>query len=415
MEQTRHTRWPASDINRWYKRQPLWVGANFTPSTASNQLEMWQAATFDPARIELELGWAERLGMNTMRVFLHDLAYEQDPAGFKSRVDRFLTIAARHHIKPMLVLFDSCWDPHPEIGPQRAPAPGVHNSCWVQSPHIDALMDETQHGRLETYVKDILTTFSKDTRILAWDVYNEPDNVNHHTYNDPKQKWKYVEMLLEKTFAWAREVGPSQPLTSGIWNGDWQEHGHLNKVEQMQVDHADFITFHSYLPPEGFARQVAQLKRYQRPVVCTEYLARENGSTVQGILGVAEKHQVGTFCWGFVDGKTQTRCPWQSWGDHVSMGQLAAAPENGASTATGERLWFHDLLHADGTAYQPAETHCIKRLTAHQPGWPDQPKATPSWAGQWSSKIAPQAIVPATAADTNWRSSELHHRAPRHR
>src|SRR5688572_24137605 len=97
-------RWTEEQARAWYAKQPWLVGANYIPATAINELEMWQADTFDPKRIDTELAWAESIGMNTMRVFLHDLAWKQDAPGFRKRIDTFLSIAAKHKIKPMLVL-----------------------------------------------------------------------------------------------------------------------------------------------------------------------------------------------------------------------------------------------------------------------------------------------------------------------
>src|SRR5919205_4602346 len=142
-------RWSEQKANAWYRKQPWLVGSNYTPASAINELEMWQADTFDPQRIDQELGWAESIGMNTMRVFLHDLLWQQDAAGFQKRLDQFLTIASRHHIRPLLVLFDSCWDPVPKLGKQHAPVPGVHNSGWVQSPGDKALADPAQVPRFK--------------------------------------------------------------------------------------------------------------------------------------------------------------------------------------------------------------------------------------------------------------------------
>src|SRR5260221_9872158 len=125
-------RWSDERAKEWYAKQGWLVGSNYNPATASNELEMWQAETFDAKRIDLELGWAEGIGLNTMRVFLHDLPWQQDAAGFTKRIDTFLQIAAKHHIKPLFVRFDSCWDSEPRLGKQHAPRPGVHNSGWVQ-------------------------------------------------------------------------------------------------------------------------------------------------------------------------------------------------------------------------------------------------------------------------------------------
>ncbi len=176
--QTPRQRWTEAQANAWYAQQPWPVGADFLPSNAINELEMWQADTFDPATIDRELGWAEAIGMNTMRVFLHNLLWEQDPKGFQQRIDAFLVIAARHHIRPVFVLFDSCWEPFPKLGPQHPPIPGVHNSGWVQAPGAAVLADPTQYPRLESYTKGVIGAFANDPRILAWDLWNEPDNGN---------------------------------------------------------------------------------------------------------------------------------------------------------------------------------------------------------------------------------------------
>ena len=190
-------RWSEAQANAWYAQQPWLVGADFFPSTAINELEMWQADTYDPATIDRELGWAEGIGMNTMRVFLHNLLWEQDAAGFKKRIDDFLTIAARHHIRPVFVLFDSCWDPLPKLGPQQPPIPGVHNSGWVQSPGAEALDDEAEYPRLKTYVQGVMGAFANDPRILAWDLWNEPDNEGGGDYAklEPKNKEALVAEL----------------------------------------------------------------------------------------------------------------------------------------------------------------------------------------------------------------------------
>src|SRR5439155_15600494 len=183
-------RWPEAKAQAWYAQQPWLVGSNYVPASAINQLEMWQEATFAPDEIDRELGWAEAIGMNTMRVFLHDLLWDQDAAGFRKRIDRFLTIASRHRIRPVFVLFDSCWDPSPRLGPQHPPIPGVHNSGWVQGPGAAALADSSQQPRLKAYVQGVVGAFAKDDRVLAWDVWNEPDNTNGGSYatQEPKDK-----------------------------------------------------------------------------------------------------------------------------------------------------------------------------------------------------------------------------------
>jgi hypothetical protein len=343
-------RWSEEKANAWYQQQPWLVGSNYIPATAINELEMWQAATFDPRQIDKELGWAEGLGMNTMRVFLHDLLWEQDAEGFKQRLDQFLAIAAKHHIRPILVLFDSCWDPMPKLGKQRAPMQGVHNSGWVQSPGAKALEDPSQVSRLKAYVQGVVGAFSPDKRILAWDVWNEPGGFQYGYYEqqEPKNKVELVKALLPQAFAWARSAKPTQPLTSGLWQGDWRKSG-PTPMEVIQLQNSDIITFHNYNWPEDFERRVAWLEQYHRPIICTEYMARSAGSTFDGVLPIAKKHHVGAINWGLVVGKTQTNFPWESW-DHPYV--LNQPP-----------VWFHDVFKADGTPYREHEVELIRQLT----------------------------------------------------
>ena len=344
-------RWSEKAANDWYRKQPWLVGSNYIPSTAVNQLEMWQADTFDPARINLELTWAEDLGMNTMRVFLHDLAWQQDAAGFKRRIDRFLGIADKHRIRPILVLFDSCWNPFPQPGRQPAPRPGVHNSQWVQSPGAKELMDPAMHPRFLEYAQDVVRTFAGDKRILAWDVWNEPDNTNASSYgtSEPAGKREAVMAVLPTAFKWARAGNPTQPLTSGLWTGDWSAPEKLSPMEKKQIELSDVVSFHNYDSPEEFEKRVRWLQAYNRPILCTEYMARPNHSTFQGILPLAKKYKVAAFNWGFVAGKTQTNLPWDSWQKPYTDREPAE--------------WFHDIFYFDGKAYRPEEVEFIRETT----------------------------------------------------
>lgn len=343
-------RWTIKAANEWYQKQPWLVGSNFIPATAINELEMWQADTFDAPEIDKELGWAESLGLNTMRVFLHDLPWQQDPEGFKKRISIFLDIAHKHHIKPMLVLFDSCWDPNPALGKQRPPRPGVHNSGWMQSPGARALQDPGEYPRLEAYVKGVVAAFGRDERVLAWDVWNEPDNKNETAYGnqEPANKVALVAELLPKVFVWARAEGPIQPLTSGVWRDVWSSLEKLSPTGKTQIEMSDVISFHSYDGPAEFEKRVLSLQQYRRPILCTEYMARSNGSTFQGTLPIAKKYHVAAINWGLVAGKTQTYLPWDSWEKPY--------------TDRDPAVWFHEIFRPDGKPYREQETNFIKRI-----------------------------------------------------
>lgn len=347
--------WTAAQANAWHAKQPWQVGANYTPATAINQLEMFQAETWDPKRIDLELGWAAAMGMNVMRVNLHHLLWETDAAGLKRRMDEFMTIAAKHKIKTLWIFFDSCWDPNPVAGPQHPPIPGVHNSGSVQSPGEARLKDVAQYGKLEAYVKDLVTTFAKDERVIGWDIWNEPNNGGGGSYKPTVDKKKYVATLLPRMFAAARSAGPIQPLTSGVWIGEhWDDQTKLDAVEKIQIAESDVLSFHDYSWPEKFEARAKQMLSYGRPVWCTEYMARGNGSTFDGTLPIAKRLNIAMYNWGFVDGKMQTRLPWDSWKKPYTFEEPT--------------IWFHDILYFDGKPYRQAEVDLIKRMAAAPKG-----------------------------------------------
>ena len=350
-------RWPAQKANEWYARQPWLVGANFVPSTAINQLEMWQADTFDPKTIDRELGWAENIGMNTMRVFLHDIPWREDADGYFKRIDRFLDICQRHHIRPLLVIFDGVWLPNPKAGKQPAPIPGLHNSGWVQSPGRAYLEDPAKQDKLKPYVVALLTRYKNDSRILAWDLFNEPDNPNREAYGSEgnhselpeADKAKFATQLLRKTFAWAREVKPGQPVTAGVWLGDYLEHP--TDLQKLCLDESDVISFHNYDGPDTMRKQVEGLAKLGRPVLCTEYMARGNKSTFQGNLPLLKEHHVAAYNWGLVNGKSQTIYPWDSWKHHYT---------------NEPAVWFHDVFRADGRPFSAEETQLIGNLSGRK-------------------------------------------------
>lgn len=347
--------WTKDEANGWYDQQPWMVGANYNNRSAINQFEMWQADTFNPEEIDQELGWAADMGMNIMRVYLHNMLWEEDAEGLKQRMETFLDIAEKHDIRIMFVLFDSCWDPNPVSGPQRPPIPGVHNSGWMQAPGEARLSDESRYGELEAYVKDIVGHFANDDRVAVWDVWNEPNNKGGGNYPPTPDKVELVAGLLDQVFDWARSADPSQPLTSGLWIGqNWDQVDKLDAVEKIQVAQSDVMSFHDYSWPEMFEKRAKQMLGYGRPVLATEYMARGNGSTFDGSLPIGKKYKIAMINWGFVDGKSQTRLPWDSWKKPYTQAEPT--------------IWFHDVLRADGKPYRQAEVDLIKRLTTEANG-----------------------------------------------
>jgi hypothetical protein len=323
--------WSIEKANAWYAQHPWLTGADYLPATAINQLEMWQADTFDPTTIDKELGWAEQIGFNTMRVFLHSVAWKQDPEGFKKRVDQFLAIAAKHKIEPMFVFFDDCWNKVPKAGLQPAPKLGIHNSGWVQDPGQPASNDVSIFPELQKYVTDVMTHFAHDKRILLWDLYNEPGNSGKKDSTVP---------LLIRTFEWARAVNPDQPISVGLW--DWS----FEKLNAIQALNSDIITYHNYDEPDKHLRVIQLLKAFGRPLICTEYMARTRNSRFTNILPVLKKENVGAINWGFVSGKSNTIYAW----------------DNPVPDGSQPNEWFHDIFFKDGTPYRADEVNLIKKM-----------------------------------------------------
>ncbi|WP_031426769.1 cellulase family glycosylhydrolase [Flavimarina sp. Hel_I_48] len=324
-------RWSKEKADSWYAAHDWITGANFVPSTAINQLEMWQKDTFDPETIDRELGYAENIDFNTMRVYLHSLAYKADPEEFKKRVDTYLGIADKHNIKTIFVIFDDVWKAEPKIGKQPDPKPGTHNSGWVQDPGYPASKEESNFPELKKYVQDIIGTFKNDERVLFWDLYNEPGNNGKNTESLP---------LLKQVFAWAREIDPSQPLSVGLW--DWS----FTELNAYQAQNSDIITYHDYENPEWHKRVIQLLKAHDRPMICTEYMARTRDSRFSNTLPMLAEYKIGAINWGLVKGKSNTIYAWDT---PIGSGEEPIE-------------WFHDIFRKDGTPYREDEVNLIKKL-----------------------------------------------------
>ena len=339
-------RWSAGRARGWAAETGWLLGCNFTPSTAGNQLELWQAATFDPETIDRELGWAAELGMNSIRLFLHDLAFEVDPSGFLDRVDEVLGIAASHAVSVLPVLFDGIWDPDPRPGPQREPRPGIHNSTWVQGPGAAIVADRTRWPALRPYVDAVLGRFGQDPRVVAWDLFNEPDSPNlAHARRDPARKQELVGDLLELVWDWAEAADPAQPLTVGVYLFPHRRAERASRVARTAIERSDVISFHCYAGEAGLTATIDALERHGRPLVCTEWMGRPTSPVA--LARVLHDRGVGAYTWGLVDGRTQTRYPWTSW----------------VRRSRPDAVWFHELLHADGRPYDASEAALLRELS----------------------------------------------------
>ena len=359
-------RWTNYQAQTWYDAQPWLVGTNFYPSNAINQIEMWQAETWDEATIDRELGWSAELGMNTHRVYLHDLVWAQDPDGLYARMDRFLELCAKHGIRPSFVFFDDCHAPDAFLGEQPLPVPGYHNSGWVNSPARELAVRYSQGNatadeiaNLKGYVQGTLSRFADDPRVLMWELYNEPGRGRIAADNGGAMGDHSNQLLLD-AWAWAREIVPSQPICSTSL-------GSLGERNIAIGDaNSDIMSFHGYGPAASFTGRIntTRIAAPGRPIICTEYMARTAGSTFEAILPILHRERIGAINWGFVAGKSGTIWPWSSrQGVDVDAERAAGNVTASIADLPEPDLWFHDVLRPDGTPYHAAETDLIKRLT----------------------------------------------------
>ena len=344
-------KWTEKQSNTWYSQQPWLVGCNFLPSSAINQLEMFQEDSFDEKTIERELDWAKGLGFNSLRVYLHDLLWSEKEK-FKKTFEKFLNVCNEREIKPIVVLFDDCHRPYPKIGKQPLPVRGVHNSGWKQSPGMELVnqvaedeIDAKELNRLKEFIQGILVDYSNDERILMWDIYNEPGQFG---LGDKSLS------LLQLCWEWAHEIRPSQPLTSCL------DGAICDEILKLNGENSDVITFHTY-EAEKLDPTIQRLKEFKRPIMCTEYMAREFGTTFEFSLPIFKKENIGCYNWGLVAGKSQTHFGWST------ILELQKRKKNGDFLNDLDEIpepeeWFHDIFRKDGSPFKEIEISFIKQI-----------------------------------------------------
>ena len=352
--------WSEERAKEWYSSIAWCCGFNYLPAYAANSSEMWQEDSFDPEAIRRELAWASEWGYNSLRVFLPYVVWQENPLRFTERFGSFLEIANGVGISTVPVIFDDCaafrekylerwivdgvgystdqmteseklsqWR-NPTSGAQPDPVPGVHNSVWTPSPGSAVIDDPVEYPKLRNYVRELVSRFGRDERIIFWDLYNEPGNGSRYDGSVP---------LIKDAFAWCREVSPEQPLTVCV--------GFVyHECDRVAVDLSDIISFHSYSPKEKLIEQIGLFSEIERPKVLTEWMARTRGSTILSLLPFLKERSIGCWQWGLVDGKTQTKYPW-GYSDEKSE------PDP----------WFHDVMHPDGQPYDLKERDLVRSLT----------------------------------------------------
>ena len=339
-------RWSEEKANAWYAEQEWPVGCVFMPSYAGTPVEMWGAEFFDEAVIDRELGLAESLGFNVIRLFMCDLVWQNDRDGYMDRLEKYISLADKHGLRLLITFFTNGGTiKNPYLGAQPQPAPGIHNSVWMSSPGRDVVNNPEKWPIIEEYLKCVIGKYKDDPRILAWCLYNEPENTK--TFN--------TLPFIEAVYRWAREVNPSQPLTSPIWAYPGASNSNM-PIQAFVLANSDVISFHCYNNYEACSKFIPILKQFNRPILCSEWMARTKGSDFYTILPLFKKHKIGCFSYGLVNGKQQCHYPWNPRDKEGKQIPFTEEPP----------VWFHDIFYPDGTPWNADEVLFIKSQTANK-------------------------------------------------
>ncbi|BCL73945.1 hypothetical protein TUMSATVNIG1_59300 (plasmid) [Vibrio nigripulchritudo] len=214
-------------------------------------------------------------------------------------------------------------------------------------------MDTSMWQSIESYFIDVVGKFGSDERVLMWDLYNEPTNrmlfTPYGEFEFSFELEQYSHSLVEHCFHWVRSINPVQPVTVGAWHVPSENPGQtafLHPTDQMCLNLSDVVTFHAYVGRKDMMSIVERLARHNRPMLCTEWLARHCDSTYESILPLMQKHSIGVAQWGLVRGKTQTSLPWPSIQRETNH----------------QDIWFHDFLDENGMPHRLQEAELIRRF-----------------------------------------------------
>ncbi len=261
-------------------------GANYVPSWASTSVAAW--TRFDGGVVDRELGFARRLGLNSVRVFLSVVAYEHDSKAFLARLDEFVALADRHGLRPMFVLFDSCFGKEPALDQ-------ADSKMWVNNPGYSRIAAADWSG-LEAYVRAVVTRFSRDPRVLMWDVMNEPmADFEHVTRAERDRIWAFCRHFCRFVKALDRD----HAITVG--------HAAVDFIPRT-ADLVDALSVHSYAVYEDWLQADLDLalrfgRRYGKPVLVTEFGNPGAGQTYELGLDVIERNRLGFYFWELMIGK----------------------------------------------------------------------------------------------------------------
>lgn len=347
--------WAKEQAWKWYNARPWIRGCNFMSSDCANRIDQWQEfgfeERFETTKREIEL--AASIGYNSFRLILEFEVWDKEHDGFMKRLDRYLSYMYDHGITAMLVLSNDCtvpkslWKPA-VMGPQsydigyhggRKASPHRSYEGYDERWHI--LDDPDIAKRYYEFVREIITTYAHDERVIIWNIMNEPSN----------ERGEKSLVHMEKFFEIAWTISPDQPLCADIWSGMRGARA-STVIEQRALELSDVISFHQYGSFDTMVSEIEQIKTLGRPALNTEWLHRIFGNNVDNMYPLFYLEKIGSYNWGFVAGKYQTYEPWEG----IWMDIEAGRGKNYDLTK-----WQHDLFRPSMRPYDPKEIEIIKK------------------------------------------------------
>ena len=349
-------RWSKERAWEWYNARPWIRGCNFMGSDCANRIDQWQEYGWEEhyKTADRELALVAETGFNAIRIIMEFFVWKEQHDGYMDRLEQYIALAAKHGISCMIVFGNDCMPPkeealsrlylgkqHWDLGYHGGRKVNQHGTFNGMGYH---LMDEPELA-LQHYemVREIVTKYKDDERILIWDVYNEPGNSKRESTSLPHFK-KFVEII--------RDIDPIQPITAAIWQNPWNL-DIQTEISQYALEISDIVSYHDYCSYELNINILKTLKKLGRPIINSEWLARCLNNNVKELFPLFYLEKVGCFNWGFVAGKYQTYEPWNNIWDRF---------EKNPNIGWDFTKWFHDLYRPSLHPYDPHEINLIKRF-----------------------------------------------------
>ena len=336
--------WSKERAWAWYNARPWIRGCNFMPSDCANRIDMWQEYDFEKhfETAEREIALAESIGFNSVRIILEFEVWLHQHDGFLKRLDQYLAMFYRHGVTAMMVLANDCSVPKAAWKPARFGEQtydvGYHGGRKI-SPHgghdelsYHILDDPEMAEKYYEFVREIITIYAHDERVLIWNLFNEPGN-NRADLSLPH---------MEKFFEIAREIDPDQPICADAY-------GLSRKIGRRALELSDVISFHNYSDFRANINHIELLSQHQRPMLDTEWLHRIYHNDVETMYPLLYLHKIASYNWGFVLGKYQTHEPWNGIWERMERGEEFDVTK-----------WQHDLFRPSLRPYDPREIELIK-------------------------------------------------------